>query len=73
MAQGKINDFAKNLSKGGPPGLGIGLKVLAVGAAAAYGISQSMYTGDYRFNGVQMWKSTAWGRVIIAKSGSCVV
>ncbi|GLV38271.1 Prohibitin 2 [Carabus blaptoides fortunei] len=44
MAQGKFNDLASKLGKGGPPGLGIGLKVLAVGAAAAYGMAQSMYT-----------------------------
>lgn len=46
MAQGKLNDLAGKFGKGGPPGLGLGLKVLAVGAAAAYGITQSMYTGN---------------------------
>lgn len=46
MAQSKLNDLASKFGKGGPPGLGIGLKVLAVGAAAAYGISQSMFTGN---------------------------
>lgn len=45
MAQSKLNDLAGKFGKGGPPGLGIGLKILAVGAAAAYGVSQSMYTG----------------------------
>lgn len=44
MAQNKFNDLAGKLGKGGPPGLGIGLKLLAFGGAAAYGISQSMYT-----------------------------
>lgn len=47
MAQNKFNDLAGKFSKGGgPPGLSIGLKLLAVGGAAAYGVSQSMYTGD---------------------------
>lgn len=45
MAQSKLNDLAGKFGKGGPPGLGIGLKLLAVGAAAVYGVSQSMYTG----------------------------
>lgn len=44
MAQSKLNDLASKFGKGGPPGLGIGLRVLALGAAAVYGISQSMYT-----------------------------
>jgi len=44
MAQSKLNDLAGKFGKGGPPGLGIGLKLLAFGGAAAYGISQSMYT-----------------------------
>lgn len=57
MAQGKLNDLAGKFGKGGPPGLGLGLKVLAVGAAAAYGISQSMYTGNYlRFRKVTVVK-----------------
>lgn len=48
MAQGTFKDLAGKFGKsGGPPGLGLGLKVLAVGAAAAYGISQSMYTGEF--------------------------
>lgn len=46
MAQSKLNDLANKFGKGGPPGLGIGLKVLAVGAAAVYGLSQAMYTVD---------------------------
>lgn len=45
MAQSKLNDLAGKFSKGGPPGLGIGLKLLAVAGAAVYGASQSMYTG----------------------------
>lgn len=47
MAQSKFSDLASKFGKGGggPPGLGIGLKILAVGGAAAYGLSQSMYTG----------------------------
>ncbi|XP_034650014.1 prohibitin-2 [Drosophila subobscura] len=46
MAQSKLNDLAGKLGKGGPPGLGIGLKLLAVAGAAAYGVSQSFYTVD---------------------------
>ncbi|KAH8369520.1 hypothetical protein KR200_006975 [Drosophila serrata] len=46
MAQSKLNDLAGKLGKGGPPGLGIGLKVLAAVGAAAYGVSQSLYTVD---------------------------
>jgi prohibitin 2 len=45
MAQSKLNDLANKFGKGGPPGLGLGLKLLAVGGAAAYGLAQSMYTG----------------------------
>ncbi|KAB0791477.1 hypothetical protein PPYR_03277 [Photinus pyralis] len=44
MAQSKLNDLASKFGKGGPPGLGLGLKLLGVGAAAAYGVAQSMYT-----------------------------
>ncbi|CAG9583368.1 unnamed protein product [Danaus chrysippus] len=44
MAQSKLNDMAGKFAKGGPPGLGIGLKVVAVVGAAAYGISQSLFT-----------------------------
>lgn len=39
----KMKDFAGLFDKG-PRGLGTGLKLLAVAGAAAYGISQSMYT-----------------------------
>ena len=47
----KINEFANKFGKGGgrmpgaPKGLGLGIKLLAAGAASVYGISQSMYTG----------------------------
>nr|XP_022907223.1 prohibitin-2 isoform X1 [Onthophagus taurus] len=44
MAQSKLNDLAGKFGKGGPPGLNLGLKLLAFGAATAYGVSQSMYT-----------------------------
>ncbi|XP_042861603.1 prohibitin-2-like [Penaeus japonicus] len=39
----KLNDLAGRFGKG-PRGLGLGLKLLATAGAAAYGISQSMYT-----------------------------
>merc|ERR1712042_204109 len=43
----KLNEFAGKFGKGGPPkGLGLGVKLLAAGAAAVYGIQQSMYTVD---------------------------
>lgn len=45
MAQSKLNDLAGKFGKGGPPGLATGLKFLTVIGAAAYGVSQSMYTG----------------------------
>lgn len=48
MAQSKLNDLAGKFGKGGPPGLGLGLKLLAVGGAAVYGITQSLYTGNYQ-------------------------
>lgn len=44
MAQNKLNDLAGKFSKGGPPGLNLGIKLLTVGGLAAYGISQSLYT-----------------------------
>lgn len=47
MAQSKLNDLAGKFGKGGPPGLATGLKVLALGAAAVYGATQSMYTGIF--------------------------
>lgn len=45
MAQSKLNDLAGKFGKGGPPGLTTGLKALVALGAAAYGVSQSMYTG----------------------------
>lgn len=45
MAQSKLNDLAGKFGKGGPPGAALGLKLLAVGGAFVYGVSQSMYTG----------------------------
>lgn len=47
MAQSKLNEFAGKFPKGGPPGMSLGLKVLGVGAALAYGVSQAMYTGQW--------------------------
>uniref|UniRef100_A0A1L8DU16 Prohibitin n=2 Tax=Nyssomyia neivai TaxID=330878 RepID=A0A1L8DU16_9DIPT len=46
MAQSKLHEFAGKFGKGGPPGMSTGLKVLATLGAAAYGVSQSMYTVD---------------------------
>ena len=44
----KLNEFAGKFGKGGAPkGLGLGMKLLAVAAAGAYGIKESMYTGKY--------------------------
>ncbi|XP_015590936.1 prohibitin-2 isoform X1 [Cephus cinctus] len=43
MAQSKFNELAGRLGKN-PNGLNTGLKFLAVAGAAAYGVSQSMYT-----------------------------
>lgn len=45
MAQSKFNDLAGKFGKGGPPGLNAGIKALVAVGAAAYGISQSLYTG----------------------------
>jgi len=43
----KLNEFANKMGKGGAPkGLGLGAKLLAAGAAAVYGLQQSMYTVD---------------------------
>ena len=44
MAQ-KINEFANKIP-GAPKGLGVGVGLLAAGAAAVYGINKSMYTGN---------------------------
>jgi len=43
MAQSKLNDLAGQFGKA-PKGMNTGLKLLAVAGAAAYGVSQSMYT-----------------------------
>lgn len=49
MAQQKVNEFASKFKAGGgPPGLGLGLKVLGVVGAAAYGFTQSIYTGKLK-------------------------
>lgn len=45
MAQSKLNDLAGKFGKGGPPGLGIGLKLLGAVGALAYAATQSVYTG----------------------------
>lgn len=45
MAQ-NLSDLAGKFGKGGPPGFGLGLKLLGIGGALAYGVSQSMYTGE---------------------------
>lgn len=48
MAQSKLNDLAgKFKAGGGPPGLGLGLKILAGFGLAAYSASQSVYTGKF--------------------------
>ncbi|CAG5092122.1 Similar to PHB2: Prohibitin-2 (Bos taurus) [Cotesia congregata] len=44
MAQSTLNDLAGKFGGSPPKGVGVGLKVLAVAGAAAYGISQSMFT-----------------------------
>jgi len=41
----KLNDLAGRMGKA-PKGLGLGVKLLAAGAAAAYGLQQSMFTVD---------------------------
>lgn len=48
MAQSKLNDLAGKFGKGGPPGLNIGLKLLAGVGALAYGVNQSLYTGKFK-------------------------
>ncbi len=42
----KLNDLASRLSQGAPKGLGLGIKLLVGGSAAAYGIYKSMFTGN---------------------------
>ena len=46
MAQSKLNDLAGKFG-GSPKGLGTGIKIAAALGAAAYGISQSMFTGEF--------------------------
>lgn len=53
MSQQKLNDLAGKFSKGGPPGLGIGLKLLAAGGALAYGVANSIYTGKSQKNAIK--------------------
>lgn len=48
MAQNPLNDLAGRLNKA-PKGLGLGIKLLALGGAAAYGVSQAMFTGNWFF------------------------
>jgi len=53
MAQSKLNDLAGKFGKGGPKGLGTGLKLLGLAAAGAYGASQSVFTGKFEnFSGI---------------------
>ena len=47
MAQSTLNDLAGKLGKGGPKGLGLGLKLLAAVGAAAYGVNQAMFTSKF--------------------------
>ena len=53
----KLNELAGKFGKGGAPkGLGVGLKLLAVAAAGAYGLKESMYTGKRSSsNDVTIW------------------
>jgi len=61
----KLNDLAGRMGKA-PKGLGLGVKVMAVGAAAMYGAQQSMYTVDgghraimfNRLGGIQNYSMT---------------
>jgi hypothetical protein len=46
MSQSKLNDLAGKFKSGGPPGLGLGLKILTGLGLAAYAASQSVYTGE---------------------------
>lgn len=46
MAQNPLNDLAGRLNKA-PKGVGLGIKLLALGGAAAYGATQSMFTGIF--------------------------
>lgn len=49
MAQSKLNDLAGKFGKGGPPGLGLGLKLLGTAGALFYAATQSVYTGNFRY------------------------
>lgn len=53
----KAQDMANRMKKVGKGG-GIGIGVLAAAGAAAYGISQSFYTGAYRFKICRISKVT---------------
>lgn len=56
----KLNDLLGRLGKG-PRGMGTGLKLLAVAGAAAYGISQSMYTGGEQRPWSKVLRRHTWG------------
>ena len=46
----KFQEFATNLGKGGSGGGGkipVGVKLIGLGAAAAYGVAQSVYTSNF--------------------------
>lgn len=49
MSQNPLNDLAGRLNKA-PKGVGIGMKLFALGGAALYGVNQAMYTGKYYSN-----------------------
>lgn len=44
MAQGRLGDMASKFGGGAPPGVSIALKLAAAVGAAAYGVSQSLFT-----------------------------
>jgi len=46
MSQNKFADLANKIGKGGPKGLGTGVKALIGLGGLAYGVTQSMYTVD---------------------------
>jgi len=52
----KFQEFATNLGKGGSPGGGgkipLGVKMIGLGAAAAYGVAQSVYTIEGGHRGI---------------------
>ena len=49
MAQSKFNDLANRFGSKGPGGFNTGIKLFALAGAAAYGFTQSMYTGKFSF------------------------